>query len=142
MVINIIILFFGLGTGAGITWLIAARFFKANLAAEKTRFEEQRLFIEQAQWQLRDTFGNLSAEALRNNNESFVQIARPQLEEKIVEARGELGKKEQAIDALVKPLSASLEKMDTKIHQLEANRIKAYSDIWNYLDQVKTTTEG
>jgi len=142
MVINIIILLFGLSAGAGITWLIAARFFKASLAAEKTRFEEQRSFIEQAQRQLRDSFGHLSAEALRNNNESFVQMAKTQLEEKIVEARGELGKKEQAIDALVKPLSISLEKMDTKIHQLEANRIKAYSDIWNYLDQVKTTTEG
>ena len=142
MVINIIILFFGVATGAGITWFIAARFFKASLAAERTRYEEQRSFIEQAQRQLRDSFGNLSAEALRNNNESFVQLAKMQLEEKIVEAKGELGKKEQAIGALVKPLSESLEKMDTKIHQLEANRIKAYSDIWNYLDQVKTTTEG
>ena len=117
-------LFIGLGAGAAVTWIFATR------------------LLKQAQQQLRDTFGNLSAEALRNNNESFVQMARSQLEEKIVEAKGELGKKEQAIGALVKPLSDSLEKMDTRIHQMEASRIKAYSDIWNYLDQVKTTTEG
>ncbi|HXO77838.1 MAG TPA: DNA recombination protein RmuC, partial [Puia sp.] len=124
MVINIVMLLIGLGAGAAIAWIFASR------------------FLKQAQQQLRDTFGNLSAEALRNNNESFVQMAKVQLEEKIVEAKGELGKKEHAIETLVKPLSDSLEKMDTKIHQLEANRIKAYSDIWNYLDQVKTTTEG
>ena len=124
MVINIVMLLIGLGAGAVVAWIFASR------------------FLKQAQQQLRDTFGNLSAEALRNNNESFVQMAKVQLEEKIVEAKGELGKKEHAIETLVKPLSDSLEKMDTKIHQLEANRIKAYSDIWNYLDQVKTTTEG
>src|SRR5258708_10484744 len=124
MVINIVILFIGLGAGAVITWVFATR------------------LLKQAQQQLRDTFGNLSAEALRNNNESFVQMAKTQLEEKLVEGKGEVGKKEQAIGALVKPLSDSLEKMDTKIKQWEGSRIKAYSDIWNYLDQVKTTTEG
>lgn len=124
MVVNIVIFFIGFGAGAGIVWLIASR------------------MQQQMREQMRDTFGRLSAEALRNNNESFVQLARVQLEEKIVEAKGELGKKEQAIDALVKPLSDSLEKMDTKIHQLETSRIKAYSDIWNYLDQMKVTTEG
>jgi DNA recombination protein RmuC len=41
----------------------------------------------------------------------------------------------------VKPLSESLKTMDTKIQHLEEKRIRAYSDIWNYLDQVKTTTD-
>lgn len=115
---------------------------KAGLAAARERFEEQQRFVEQAQLHLKDAFGNLSAEALQRNNSSFVELAKAQLQEKVVEAKGEFEKKEQAIGALVKPLSESLEKMDTKIHQLEASRIKAYSDIWNYLDQVRSTTEG
>jgi len=82
MVINIVMLLIGLGAGAVVAWIFASR------------------FLKQAQQQLRDTFGNLSAEALRNNNESFVQMAKVQLEEKIVEAKGELGKKEHAIDLL------------------------------------------
>src|SRR6201991_2448320 len=142
MTIHIVLLFVAFGAGAAITWLLATRYFKAVAAAEKVRYQEQQSFIDRAQQQLRESFASLSAEALRNNNESFVQLAKTQLEEKIVEAKGELGKKEQAIGALVKPLSDSLEKMDTKIQQLEINRVKAYSDIWNYLDQVKTTTEG
>ncbi len=132
--------------GAGIAWLVAKSIHKAVLATAgvtaRERFEAQQKFIEQAQQQLRDAFGNLSAEALKSNNASFVELAKAQLEEKVVEAKGEFEKKEQAIGALVKPLSDSLEKMDSKIHQLENSRVKAYSDIWNYLDQVKSTTEG
>jgi hypothetical protein len=86
MVLNIVMLLIGLGAGAAVAWIFASR------------------FLKKAQQQRRDTFGNLSAEALRNNNESFVQMAKVQLEEKIVEAKGELGKKEQAIETLVKPL--------------------------------------
>jgi DNA recombination protein RmuC len=132
---------------AVITWLLVRAEYekaalKASLAATRERFEAQQQFVEQAQRHLKDAFGNLSAEALQRNNSSFVELAKAQLQEKVVEAKGEFEKKEQAIGALVKPLSESLEKMDTKIHQLEASRIKAYSDIWNYLDQVRSTTEG
>ncbi|MEP7317825.1 MAG: DNA recombination protein RmuC, partial [Panacibacter sp.] len=65
-----------------------------------------------------------------------------QIDEKVTEAKGEFEKKEQAIGELVKPLSESLKNMDAKIQDLEGKRIKAYSDIWNSLDQVKLTTEG
>lgn len=130
-----------------VTWLLVRAEYekaslKASLAAARERFEAQQQFVEQAQGHLKDAFGNLSAEALKSNNSSFVELAKAQLQEKVVEARGEFEKKEQAIGALVKPLSESLEKMDTKIVQLENSRIKAYSDIWNYLDQVRSTTEG
>jgi DNA recombination protein RmuC len=104
--------------------------------------EEQRLFLEKAEKSLKDAFGALSLEALKNNNATFVELAQTKLQEKVTEAKGEFEKKEQAIGELVKPLSASLEKMDTKIQEIEDKRIRAYSDVWNYLDQVKTTTEG
>ena len=106
------------------------------------RLEEQQRFIESAQQNLKDAFGSLSADALQNNNTSFIELAKAKLEEKVTEAKGEFEKKEQAIGELVKPLSESLKNMDTKIQDLEGKRIKAYSDIWNSLDQVKLTTEG
>lgn len=114
----------------------------ANYAAVLDRLKEQQQFLDNAQSRLKDAFGNLSAEALQKNNTSFVELAKAKLDEKVTEAKGLLEKKEQAIGELVKPLSESLSKMDTKIQDLEGKRIRAYSDIWNYLDQVKTTTEG
>jgi DNA recombination protein RmuC len=106
------------------------------------RLDEQQKFVEDAQRNLKDAFGALSADALKNNNTSFVELARAKLEEKVTEAKAELEKKEQAIGELVKPLNESLKSMDAKIQDLEGKRIKAYSDIWNYLDLMKSTTEG
>jgi DNA recombination protein RmuC len=134
MNINIGFVLILLAAAVAITWLLAKILLgrqaaeaqlkqatlNASLAAARERFEEQQKFIEQAESRLKDAFGSLSAEALKSNNSSFVELAKAQ----------------------VHPLSESLEKMDTKIHQLEASRIKAYSDIWNYLDQVRSTTEG
>ncbi|HEY0679722.1 MAG TPA: DNA recombination protein RmuC [Chitinophagaceae bacterium] len=132
--------------GAAITWFIArsnaATAIKAINEVTAERLREQQKFVEDAQKTLRDAFGSLSAEALRNNNSSFIELAKAKLEEKVTEAKGEFEKKEQAIGELVKPLGESLKSMDTKIQELEGKRIKAYSDIWNYLDQVKVTTEG
>ena len=116
--------------------------FEATLDATRIRLEEQQKFVEDAQKNLKDAFGALSADALQHNNTSFVELAKAKLEEKVTEAKGEFEKKEQAIGELVKPLSESLKSMDTKIQELEGKRIKAYSEIWNYLDQVKVTTEG
>jgi len=134
MNINIGFVLILLAAAVSITWLLAKivlgrqaaeaqlkqATLNASLAAARERFEEQQKFIQQAESRLKDAFGSLSAEALKSNNTSFVELAKAQ----------------------VNPLSESLEKMDTKIHQLEASRIKAYSDIWNYLDQVRSTTEG
>ena len=115
---------------------------EATLMASKERLDEQQTFMESAQKNLKDAFGALSAEALKGNNVSFVELANAKLQEKVTEAKGELEKKEQAIGELVKPLSESLKNMDLKIQDLEVKRIKAYSDIWNILDNVKTSTEG
>ncbi len=106
------------------------------------RISEQQRFVAEAQQNLKDAFGALSAQALQHNNTSFIELAKSRLEEKVTEARGLLEKKEQAIGELVKPLSESLKSFDQKLNALEGSRISAYRDIWNYLDQVKSTTEG
>lgn len=115
---------------------------QAITESTKTRLAEQQQFLEEAQAKMKDAFGALSANALQNNNASFMALATSRLDEKMTEAKGEMEKKEQALTELVKPLGESLKNMDTKIHELEGKRIRAYSDIWNYLDQVKLTTEG
>lgn len=107
-----------------------------------TRLKEQEEFISQANKQLQDSFASLSISALKENNLSFVELAKAKLDEKVAEAKGEFEKKELAIQTLVKPLGDSLKVMDTKIQEMEDKRLRAYSDIWNYLDTVKSTTEG
>ncbi|MBS1567030.1 MAG: DNA recombination protein RmuC, partial [Bacteroidetes bacterium] len=113
---------------------------EADHKAAMLRLQEQQLFMDRTQQSLKDAFGALSADALRNNNESFVALAQARLDEKLVQAKGELDKKQVAIDAVVKPLSDSLHKMDEKIQALETKREGAYQQVHTLLDQMRLST--
>ena len=150
----ILIIAVSLLAGTMVTWLIIRLKYEANIALIKealakananheaalSRLNDQKEFIENSEQAMRDAFGSLAGQALQLNNESFVELAKSKLEEKVTEAKGELDKKEQAISNLVKPLSESLTKMDEKIGALENKREGAYSNINTLLDQMKQTT--
>ena len=113
---------------------------EANYQSAVQRLQEQQQFVDRNQQTLKEAFGSLSADALRSNNESFVALAKARLEEKVTEAKGELDKKQLAIDAVIKPLSDSLHKIDEKINALETKREGAYSQVHTLLDQMRQST--
>ncbi len=113
---------------------------KSQLNFATINLQEQKEFIANSENAMKDAFGALAGQALHTNNESFVVLAKAKLDEKVVEAKGELEKKGQAIDELVKPLSDSLTKMDEKINALETKREGAYSHMNTLLDQMKQST--
>lgn len=125
-----VISFIGGGT---ISFLIFRSKHSFELGALQTRMKEQQTFLEEAQKNLKDAFGALSAQALQRNNESFVALAKTKLE-------SELDKKHQAIDLVVKPLAESLHKMDEKINALETKREGAYANVSTLLDEMKKST--
>lgn len=100
---------------------------------------EQKQFVENSQTTLKDSFNALSAAALDQNNQSFLDLAKTALESHVTEAKADLAKRQQAIDGMVKPLGESLSKMDEKINSLENKREGAYGSITALLDQVKMT---
>ena len=114
----------------------------AQLSALETRLEEERKqsqekveLLTKAEGKLADAFKALSADALRNNNQSFLDLARQNLEKFQETAKGDLERRQNAIDELVKPLKESLEKVDGKIVELEKTRAGAYAEL---REQVKT----
>ncbi len=113
---------------------------KADFERAEKQLEEQKTFIANSEKAMKDSFGSLAASALNNNNAAFVSLAESKLSEKVTEARGLLEGKEQAIQGLVKPLAESLNKMDTKINELETKREGAYSNIAAILDGMQRTT--
>jgi DNA recombination protein RmuC len=92
-------------------------------------YEERARLMGDAKQALENAFRSLSAEALRSNNESFLNLARATLGEFQQVAKGDLEKRQQAIDALVSPVKASLDKVDEKIGALERSREHAYGEI-------------
>ena len=100
-----------------------------ELAQRSAAFEERARLMGDAKQALENAFKSLSAEALRDNNAAFMDLAKASLGEFQQVARGDLDKRQVAIDALVKPVRDSLEKVDEKIHALERVREQAYGEI-------------
>ncbi|MBV9746236.1 MAG: DNA recombination protein RmuC [Acidobacteriia bacterium] len=76
---------------------------------------------------LADTFSALSADALARNNQAFLDLAKTSLAQTQEAARGDLERRQQAIAEIVSPVRASLEKVDSKIQELEKARTGAYA---------------
>ncbi|MDX6610922.1 MAG: recombination protein RmuC [Blastocatellia bacterium] len=102
---------------------------KANLEGERRAAEERKESFKQAADELAEKFKALSRDALKDNNQSFLELARATLSKFQESAKGDLELRTQAIDKLVQPLRESLEKVDGKIGELERNRAGAYSEL-------------
>ena len=147
----------GLSIGAFSVWFITRTKLKYEFdrgrtygeterAVLQTRLEEERkanqekiTLINTAETKLADAFKALSADALRNNNQSFLDLAKQNLEAFQQNAKGELERRQSAIGDLIKPLKESLEKVDGKIGELEKNRVGAYSEL---REQVKNLAQS
>jgi DNA recombination protein RmuC len=109
---------------------------KTKISGLATKLEEERkmaegklALLEEARQKLSDAFKALSADALRTNNQSFLDLARATLEKFQEGARGDLEMRQKAIDVLVHPLKESLEKVDLKIQEIERLRTTAYTSL-------------
>ncbi|HET6265733.1 MAG TPA: DNA recombination protein RmuC, partial [Usitatibacter sp.] len=102
---------------------------QSRLDEERQQGEEKVKLITEAQRALENSFKSLSADALRSNNQSFLDLARASLTEFQQVAKGDLEKRQIAIDALVAPVRVSLDKVDEKIAALEKSRENAYGEI-------------
>lgn len=95
--------------------------------------EEQKAILAQARHELAEAFQALSGEALKQNNEAFLNLAKTSFQTLQAEAKGELAQRQQAIDELVKPLSESLHRYDEQVRQLEQSRQAAYGGLDQHL---------
>jgi DNA recombination protein RmuC len=111
-----------------------ARAVAETKAAEAAlHLNEQKTLLGQARQELAETFQALSGEALKQNNEAFLNLARSSFETLQAEAKGDLAHRQQAIDSLVKPLQDSLHRYDDQLRQLEQSRQAAYGGLDQHL---------
>ncbi len=113
--------------------------YHTTLMKERKQAEEKLALLEQAEKKLSDAFKALASDALKTNNQSFLELAKSNFEKHHETAKGDLDKRQQAIDGLVKPVKESLEKVDAKIQALEKARQGAYSGL---TEQIKFLTDG
>lgn len=112
---------------------------RAQLEAERRVNEERREAFETAKRELSDAFSALSSRALRENSESFLQLARQQLKREQSEARSDLEKRQASIEHLVKPIREALDKTSEQMRQIEKERKEAYGGIARFLENMQTS---
>lgn len=111
---------------------------ESTLAAERATAAEKLSALTNAHERLVAEFKALSADALSRNNDEFLKLARESFGKLHQQSTDELGKRQQAIDALVKPLKESLEKVDAKIVEIEKARANAYGQLSKQLESLGT----
>ncbi|MBI5936412.1 MAG: DNA recombination protein RmuC [Betaproteobacteria bacterium] len=106
----------------------------ARLESEQAAAAEKIALLEGAEQKLADAFRALSAEALKSNNQAFLELAKQNLATFQETAKGDLEARKQAVDVLVKPIHDALEKLGLQTQEIERQRTGAYASL---TEQVK-----
>lgn len=98
-------------------------------AKDQEAAAERMRLVAETEKRLSDAFKALSGDALRANNDTFLQLAKERLGGLQNDAKADLEKRQNAITDLLKPMRSSLEKVDTKLQDLEKNRVETQATI-------------
>ena len=101
---------------------------EARADAARASLEEQRRLLDDARERLSDTFKALSADALRQNQSSFLEMAATQL-----------GRRHEAIETTVRPLQEALTRYEEHVRALEAARQDTYGTLKEQLRALAVT---
>ncbi|MEW6534651.1 MAG: DNA recombination protein RmuC [Candidatus Auribacterota bacterium] len=110
-----------------------------RITEERKAAQEKLALLDDAQKKLLDSFKALSADALQNNNQSFLELAKTNLEKFQQSAKDDLAGRQKSIEEMVKPLKESLQQFDTKIEALEKTRVSAYATLTERLTSLSQT---
>jgi DNA recombination protein RmuC len=104
-----------------------------RLATQNTQLATQLDAERAAHERVINEFKALSADALRVNRSDFLEQAKEAFAQLHQQSAGDLEQRKQAVEALVKPIRESLEKVDVKMAEIEKARAGAYGALGEQL---------
>ncbi|MGE3706169.1 MAG: DNA recombination protein RmuC [Vicinamibacterales bacterium] len=148
MAIEPIVLFITLGAfaaGGLVAWL-ATRPAHARLISELDKeravASERARAFQDAERVLRDAFQSLSADALRSNNRTFLELAETRLQQARVEAASDIDTRRKAIEDLLAPLARTLEQVDREIKESERRRTESGAQLLQRIASLDTAGQA
>lgn len=126
---------------AGIGWLAATVRHQRRLTELTTTLEIERAAATAKVGELEKNFALLSQQALRENNQAFLQLAQESLKQFHVQGKNELENREKAVESLVKPIREALEKTEQQIRAIEHERRQAYGALTQHLELMAQTQQ-
>jgi len=115
---------------------------ESTLSHEKTASHEKLALVDRATEELREAFQALASEALKSNNQSFLDLAKTNLERFQTAAESDLAARQKAVEGLVAPINESLGKVDEKIRQIEKERNQAYGALMEQVQSLVSTEKA
>ena len=106
-----------------------SRELQARMDQEQKSAAEKIAQLQSLEERLNREFQALSAKALRENNEAFLNLAQTKLETFQSEARGDLEQRQKAVENLVAPINETLTRYDQQIQSMERSRSQAYGSL-------------
>jgi DNA recombination protein RmuC len=95
---------------------------RADLEHERSLAGERLATLNEAQERLSASFRTLSADAVKSGIDQLSQMARAQMQTAQAEARGELEKRQRAVEQLVSPIKEQLGRVDAQLLRLDQER--------------------
>lgn len=101
---------------------------------------EQKRLLDSAESALKDTFKSLSSDALKDNNQSFLTLAKQLMDAQETKANSQLESSKQDIDKLVSPLNTVLKEYKEHIDSLESKRDQEYGSLKQHIESLTTAS--
>jgi len=120
---------------------------RARTAAERDkqnameRLEEEKKLIANAKEELTKAFKAVAGDALSNSTKQNLEMAKQVLDKVLSDAKGDLGKRQEAISGLMKPLTDKLKDFDEHVRALETKRERAYTSVEEQLKSLTTSEQ-
>lgn len=127
----------GLAIGVAVGWILA-RGQGAEARADARAAEERAVYVEE---QLADRFRALSAQALDQTNQRFLELAEGRLRAVSAQAGGDLDERRRAVERMVEPLTQTLNRVERQLREVDAGRAAAHAELAKQVEYVREGSE-
>ncbi|WP_159941821.1 MULTISPECIES: DNA recombination protein RmuC [unclassified Nocardiopsis] len=133
----VLTLLVGLAVGAAVGWLLA-RGREAEARADARAAREHAAYVEE---QLTDRFRSLSAQALDQSGQRFLEMAEGRLRAVSAEAGSDLEERRRAVERMVGPLTETLDRVERQLREADAGRAAAHAELARQIEYVREGSE-
>ncbi|MBB6120237.1 DNA recombination protein RmuC [Nocardiopsis algeriensis] len=133
----VLVLLVGLAVGTAVGWLLASGR-SAEARADARAAQERAVFMEE---QLADRFRALSAQALDQTGQRFLELAEGRLRAVGAQTGSDLDERRRAVERMVEPLTEMLNRVELRLREADAGRAAAHAELARQVEYVREGSE-
>ncbi|MCG6910375.1 MAG: DNA recombination protein RmuC [Deltaproteobacteria bacterium] len=112
-----------------------------NLENQRQVFDEKTALLKDLRNGLSETHKALSTDALRQNNQAFLELAQATFSKYLETAKTDFSSREKAVKDTIQPIKEALDRYDRQIQEMERSRENAYGGLARQVESLIQTQE-